>query len=245
MKEGTTIEVRLRRWPAHVGAITACVLALVASANGASAVTLAPSPDTAASFHLGGNPLPPAVPPVQTAAPTGHYQVGLRTQDYRFQGHDLMVFFWYPAHHSPDATPYVTDGGIRGQAVVNAPLDRSGAKYPLILSRPGWVRPETAITSTSRTWPAMDTSLSASAGSIPPRRSWVRTHVRPHSSATRRSTGMPVPRWSLSSAIGSDRRSSVSPIARARPSSHSTPRSRKTPIAARRCSTRSIPRRSA
>jgi hypothetical protein len=38
---------------------------------------------------------------VQTAAPTGHYQVGLRTQDYGFHGHDLTVFFWYPAHHSP------------------------------------------------------------------------------------------------------------------------------------------------
>ncbi len=132
-----TIEVKLRRLPAHVCAIGACVLALLASANGASATTPASSTHTSAPFHLGGNPLPPAAPPVETAAPTGPYRVGLRTQDYRFHGYDLMLFFWYPAHHSPHATPYVTDGGIRGQAVVNAPLDRSGAEYPLILFSPG------------------------------------------------------------------------------------------------------------
>lgn len=90
-----------------------------------------------AAFGLGGIPLPPISPPIQTANATGPYKVGVRHQSYAFQGRSLTFFWWYPASTISGSSPYISNGGIRGEAVENAPLDRSGGPYPLIMFSPG------------------------------------------------------------------------------------------------------------
>ncbi|KAE9365629.1 alpha/beta-hydrolase [Stipitochalara longipes BDJ] len=90
-----------------------------------------------AQFGLGGIFLPPASPPVPTANKTGIYSVGVKQASYMAQGLNLTYYWWYPAHPASNSTPYVATGGVYGQAVQDAPLDRSGAPYPLIIFSSG------------------------------------------------------------------------------------------------------------
>lgn len=89
------------------------------------------------AFGLGGIPLPPAFPPTQTANATGTYQVGLIAQSHAFQGSNFTFYWFYPALPVCGSNPYISAGGIQGQAVQNAPLNRSGGPYPLIFFSPG------------------------------------------------------------------------------------------------------------
>jgi predicted dienelactone hydrolase len=90
-----------------------------------------------AQFGIGGITLPAAVPPIQTANKTGPYQVGVKQSTYISQGRNLTLYWWYPACTPCGSTPFVSTGGISGEAVQDAPLDRSGAPYPLIIFSSG------------------------------------------------------------------------------------------------------------
>lgn len=100
-------------------------------------VATAVSPLVSAAFGLGGIPLPLPSPPAQTAGKTGPYNVGVRQQSYIFQGRSLTYHWWYPANPASGASPFISAGGVRGEAVLNAPLDNSGGPYPLIMFSPG------------------------------------------------------------------------------------------------------------
>jgi len=90
-----------------------------------------------AGFGLGGIPLTPASPFVQTANSTGNYKVGIRQQALVFEGRNLTLYWYYPAIPANGSTPYVSTGGVMGQAVLDAPLDKSTSPYPLIMFSPG------------------------------------------------------------------------------------------------------------
>jgi predicted dienelactone hydrolase len=90
-----------------------------------------------APFSFGARILEPRKPPVVTANATGTYGIGFRKQTLQFDGRQLNVSWWYPANVTADMAKYVSSGGIVGQAVQNAPLDRSGNRYPLVLFSPG------------------------------------------------------------------------------------------------------------
>lgn len=90
-----------------------------------------------ASFGLGGIPLTPASPSVQTANSTGSYKVGIRQETLVFEGRNLTFYWYYPATPATGSTPYVSTGGVVGQAVLDAPLDKSTSPYPLIMFSPG------------------------------------------------------------------------------------------------------------
>jgi predicted dienelactone hydrolase len=90
-----------------------------------------------AQFGIGGISLPAADPPIPTANKTGPYSVGVRQSSYISQGHNLTLYWWYPACATCNTTPFVSAGGISGQAMQNAPLNRSGGPYPLIIFSSG------------------------------------------------------------------------------------------------------------
>jgi predicted dienelactone hydrolase len=90
-----------------------------------------------ASFGLGGIPLAPASPNIQTANSTGSYKIGIRQQTHVFEGRNLTFYWYYPATPASGSTPYVSTGGVVGQAVLDAPLDKSASPYPLIMFSPG------------------------------------------------------------------------------------------------------------
>jgi predicted dienelactone hydrolase len=94
-------------------------------------------PEVSAQFGLGGISLPAASPPIATANKTGPYSVGVKQSSYIAEGRNQTLYWWYPAHPASNSTPFVSAGGIYGQAVQNAPLDRSGAPYPLIIFSAG------------------------------------------------------------------------------------------------------------
>lgn len=89
------------------------------------------------SFGLGSISMKPNDPPVQTANSTGSYNIGVRLDYHVFAGRNMTLYWWYPATPAAGSTPYIAMGGVKGQAVQNAPLDRSGGAYPLILFSPG------------------------------------------------------------------------------------------------------------
>ncbi|WP_192808691.1 alpha/beta hydrolase family protein [Actinomadura montaniterrae] len=72
-----------------------------------------------------------------TAPPDGPHKVGVNVQSYRFQDRQLQLTTWYPANPAVGAKPYETPEHVVGTAVKDAPLDRSGGPYPLILFSPG------------------------------------------------------------------------------------------------------------
>ncbi|KAI1120295.1 Alpha/Beta hydrolase protein [Nemania abortiva] len=88
------------------------------------------------SFGLGAHALEP-VDNVATADPTGPYGVGITFETYCTDDRNLTVSIWYPATPEDGSSPYVSSGGIVGQAFQDAPLDSSGGPYPLIVFSAG------------------------------------------------------------------------------------------------------------
>ena len=72
-----------------------------------------------------------------TAPPDGLHKVGVNVQSYGFQDRRLQLTTWYPAKPVAGAKPYETPEHVVGTAVKDAPLDRTGGPYPLILFSPG------------------------------------------------------------------------------------------------------------
>jgi predicted dienelactone hydrolase len=99
--------------------------------------TAALSSVISAQFGIGGIPLPAADPPIPTANKTGAYSVGVRKSSYISQGRNLTLYWWYPAYATCNTTPFVSAGGISGQAMQNAPLNRSDGPHPLIIFSSG------------------------------------------------------------------------------------------------------------
>jgi predicted dienelactone hydrolase len=90
-----------------------------------------------APFSFGARKLEPGSPPVITANATGEHGIGIRRETLQFEGRQLNVSWWYPANVTAGMAKYVSSGGLVGQAVQNAPLARSGRRYPLVLFSPG------------------------------------------------------------------------------------------------------------
>jgi predicted dienelactone hydrolase len=93
--------------------------------------------DNGAPFGFGARQLEPRNPPVMTANATGKHNIGIRRETFSFDARQLNVSWWYPATPIPGSKAHVASGGIYGQAVRDATLDRSGGRYPLILFSPG------------------------------------------------------------------------------------------------------------
>ncbi|KAI1307718.1 alpha/beta-hydrolase [Xylaria venustula] len=88
------------------------------------------------SFGLGAHDLEP-LDGVATAEPTGPYGIGITLQTYCSDDRNITVSIWYPATPEDGSSPYVSSGGIVGQAYEDAPLNSSGGPYPLILFSAG------------------------------------------------------------------------------------------------------------
>ncbi|KAI1756287.1 alpha/beta-hydrolase [Xylaria castorea] len=89
------------------------------------------------SFGIGSHSLEP-LDGVATADPTGPYGVGITFETYCSDDRDLTVSIWYPAAKPKNgSSPYISAGGIVGQAYKDAPLDSSGGPYPLIIFSTG------------------------------------------------------------------------------------------------------------
>jgi predicted dienelactone hydrolase len=90
-----------------------------------------------ARFSIGAKQLIPRNPPVATAISLGSYSIGVRRETFPFDNRQLNVSWWYPATIPSVATGYISGGGISGKAVTDAPLNRAGGLYPLIVFSPG------------------------------------------------------------------------------------------------------------
>ncbi|KAI0869089.1 alpha/beta-hydrolase [Hypoxylon argillaceum] len=88
------------------------------------------------SFGIGAHALEP-LDNVATADPTGPYGVGVTLKTYCSDDRNLTVSIWYPATPEDGSSPYVSSGGIVGEAYEDAPLDASSGPYPLILFSAG------------------------------------------------------------------------------------------------------------
>ncbi|KAI0465854.1 alpha/beta-hydrolase [Xylaria cf. heliscus] len=88
------------------------------------------------SFGIGSHALEP-LSNVATADPTGPYGVGITFKSYCLGDRNVTTSIWYPATPADGSSPYVSSGGIVGQAHQDAPLDSSGGPYPLILFSTG------------------------------------------------------------------------------------------------------------
>ncbi|KAI2602522.1 alpha/beta-hydrolase [Hypoxylon sp. NC1633] len=87
-------------------------------------------------FGLGAHALPPAAN-VSTADPTGPHKVGVSFETYCFEGRSVTLNYWYPALRPAGSCPFVSVGGIVGQAVEDAPVDSSCGPYPIIIFSTG------------------------------------------------------------------------------------------------------------
>ena len=72
-------------------------------------------------------------------APNGPHRVGFRIELVEFEGRSMAMAVWYPALPGPSARPYHYDRGLYGSAVLDAPADRAGAPYPLIIYSHGGI----------------------------------------------------------------------------------------------------------
>ncbi|KAI0437257.1 alpha/beta-hydrolase [Xylaria telfairii] len=88
------------------------------------------------SFGIGAHDLEP-LDSLATANPTGPYGVGITFKTYCSDDRNLTASIWYPATPKDGSSPYVSSGGIVGQAYEDAPLDSFGGPYPLILFSAG------------------------------------------------------------------------------------------------------------
>lgn len=94
------------------------------------------NPTSNTGFGLGAHTLEPASN-VSTAPPTGPYGVGISFKTYCFEDRSLTISYWYPAKPEAGSSPYVSSGGIVGEAYEDAPVDSSSAPYPLIIFSSG------------------------------------------------------------------------------------------------------------
>ncbi|KAH8164087.1 hypothetical protein CIB48_g4160 [Xylaria polymorpha] len=88
------------------------------------------------SFGIGAHDLEP-LDSMATANPTGPYGVGITFKTYCSDDRNLTVSIWYPATPEDGSSPYISSGGIVGQAYEDAPLDSFGGPFPLILFSTG------------------------------------------------------------------------------------------------------------
>ncbi|WP_067710813.1 alpha/beta hydrolase family protein [Nocardia yamanashiensis] len=90
----------------------------------------------AGTVPVAGFPIPVPAAAVPTAAPLGPHAVGVHVQTFTYQDRPMRITTWYPATATA-RDPYVTPTGITGAAIEDAPADRSGGPYPLIVFSPG------------------------------------------------------------------------------------------------------------
>lgn len=102
-----------------------------------SACVTTPTTFPASGFSFGTNELEPLDPPFTTADATGTYNIGVRRESLSFGNRLLNVSWWYPATVGAGASPFVSTGGIVGEAFEDVPVDNSGGPYPLIVFSPG------------------------------------------------------------------------------------------------------------
>jgi predicted dienelactone hydrolase len=69
---------------------------------------------------------------LQTFAPDGPYQVGVMIDHIKLADRTAPVMIWYPARPAKGATAYVYAKNFSGHAVLNAPVEKKDAPYPLI-----------------------------------------------------------------------------------------------------------------
>jgi predicted dienelactone hydrolase len=70
---------------------------------------------------------------VKTFAPDGPYKVGVVIEHMELGERTAPVMIWYPAKAVPGAEPYNYMGELKGSAILDAPVERSNAPYPLIM----------------------------------------------------------------------------------------------------------------
>jgi len=69
----------------------------------------------------------------KTPPPDGPYRVGVRIDYIEMQGRKMPVMTWYPAQPAEGAKPYLYNTKIKGAAVLNAPVVKKDAPYPMII----------------------------------------------------------------------------------------------------------------
>jgi predicted dienelactone hydrolase len=89
------------------------------------------------------------VKPFLTAGPDSPYRIGVMIEWLEFEGRDMRVVIWYPALEVEGVKAHVfrhdeIKSIVMGSAVLDAPPDRSGAPYPLIVYSPGLTGPADA-----------------------------------------------------------------------------------------------------
>jgi predicted dienelactone hydrolase len=70
---------------------------------------------------------------VKTFRPDGPYPVGVRIEHADLAGRTAPVMIWYPASPPSGSAPYLYMGNLTGAGVLDAPMDRQAAPYPLIV----------------------------------------------------------------------------------------------------------------
>jgi len=69
---------------------------------------------------------------LKTFAPDGPYKVGVMIDHIKLADRTAPVIIWYPAKPAVGASAYVYAKNFSGYAVLNAPVDKKDAPYPLI-----------------------------------------------------------------------------------------------------------------
>lgn len=117
-----------------LGNLLLLVVGALLLVTSAQATTILPADST---FGLGSISMKPNNPSVQTANATGSHKIGVKLDYHVFAGRNMTLYWWYPATPAAGSASYVAMGGVKGQAVQNAPLDRSGGAYPVVIFSPG------------------------------------------------------------------------------------------------------------
>jgi len=69
---------------------------------------------------------------LKTFAPDGPYKVGVMIDHIKLADRTAPVMIWYPARPAAGASAHVYAKNFSGYAVLNAPVDKKSAPYPLI-----------------------------------------------------------------------------------------------------------------
>jgi predicted dienelactone hydrolase len=69
----------------------------------------------------------------RTFDPDGPYPVGARIEVVDFEGREMRIITWYPAEKVDGTKGHKFESKVRGSGVLDAPPDRSGGPYPLLL----------------------------------------------------------------------------------------------------------------
>lgn len=75
----------------------------------------------------------PETEATKTVVPDGPYPVGVKIERMDYQGRELLVMVWYPAQAQPATTSYEYQTRIQGSAFLDAPAEKKGAPYPLLI----------------------------------------------------------------------------------------------------------------